>query len=554
MGPYRRKSSRQSWSEQNMKEAILAVRGKKMGWLRASKIYSVPSTTLRRQAKIADGWRKGYLGGRKSTFDKNLEDEIVAHVKNLETRLFGMSTNDIRKLAYQVAEAKGLSHKFSAAKEMAGWDWYKGFMQRNLSLSLRTPEATSAARARAFNKPQITKYFKSLLETLEKYDFQPNQIWNVDESGLSTVPSKNAKIIATKGRKQVGILSSAERGQHLTVVCCMNPLGIYIPPAFIFPRKNMKQELLDHAPTGSTGFTQEKGWMTGDIFLKWLKHFVKYAKPTEEEQILLLVDGHGSHKDLNVLNYAKHHGIIMFCFPPHCTHRVQPLDVSFYGPLTSFYNQELISWLRNHPGRVITHYQVAEIFKTAYNKSATIENAEKGFAATGIYPFNSEVFPDWMFTPSEVTNVDLSDNETSSQGTENAEQIRPSTSATSQLSETLEITKSPNKDISIEDISTLPIAELAKNKKKRRKGKQGVLNDTPNLEEAKKVESEKKNKQKNSQKTAVRRVTKNLYFGESDDERLETDDEDDPACIFCNELYTVSKSGEMWIQCQKSRK
>ncbi|XP_063931362.1 uncharacterized protein LOC135143425 [Zophobas morio] len=429
------------------------------------------------QTVETDGWRKGYLGGRKSTFDKNLEDEIVAHVKNLETRLFGMSTNDIRKLAYyQVAEAKGLSHKFSAAKEMAGWDWYKGFMQRNPSLSLRTPEATSAARARAFNKPQITKYFKSLLETLEKYDFQPNQIWNVDESGLSTVPSKNAKIIATKGRKQVGILSSAERGQHLTVVSCMNPLGIYIPPAFIFPRKNMKQELLDHAPTGSTGFTQEKGWMTGDIFLKWLKHFVKYAKPTEEEKILLLVDGHGSHKDLNVLNYAKHHGIIY--------------NVLFSSPL--FYNQELISWLRNHPGRVIIHYQVAEIFKTAYNKSATIENAEKGFAATGIYPFNSEVFPDWMFTPSEVTNVDLSDNETSSQRTENAEQIQPSTSATSQLSETLEITKSPNKDISIEDISPLPIAELAKNKKKRRKGKQGVLNDTPNLEEAKKVESEKK--------------------------------------------------------------
>ncbi|KAJ3661556.1 hypothetical protein Zmor_005947 [Zophobas morio] len=227
---------------------------------------------------------------------------------------------------------------------------------------------------------------------------------------------------------------------------------------------------------------------------------------------------------------------IMFCFPPHCTHRVQPLDVSFYGPFTSFYNQELISWLRNHPGRVIIHYQVAEIFKTAYNKSATIENAEKGFAATGIYPFNSEVFPDWMFTPSEVTNVDLSDNETSSQRTENAEQIQPSTSATSQLSETLEITKSPNKDISIEDISPLPIAELAKNKKKRRKGKQGVLNDTPNLEEAKKVESEKK---KQTEKLA---------------ENCETDDEDDPACIFCNELYTVSKSGEMWIQCQKCRK
>jgi hypothetical protein len=112
-----------------------------------------------------------------------------------------MSTVDIRKLAYQVAIAKGISHKFSSAKEMAGWDWYKGFMKRNPSLSLRAPESTSAARARAFNQIQIGAYFKTLSEILEFHKFEANEIWNVDESGLSTVPSKNTKIIATKGRK-----------------------------------------------------------------------------------------------------------------------------------------------------------------------------------------------------------------------------------------------------------------------------------------------------------------------------------------------------------------
>jgi hypothetical protein len=54
----------------------------------------------------------------------------------------------------------------------------------------------------------------------------------------------------------------------------------------------------------------------------------------------------------------------------------------------TMYNQQLNDWLRNHPGRVITHYQVAGIFKVAYNKAGTIENSEKKFSSTEIYlPF-----------------------------------------------------------------------------------------------------------------------------------------------------------------------
>ena len=93
---------------------------------------------------------------------------------------------------------------------MAGVDWLRGFRKRNPSISLRIPEATSAARASAFNKPQVQKYFRCLTATIDEFKFEPQQIWNVDESGFTTVPSQHPKIFATKGRKQVGILTSAE--------------------------------------------------------------------------------------------------------------------------------------------------------------------------------------------------------------------------------------------------------------------------------------------------------------------------------------------------------
>lgn len=66
----------------------------------------------------------------------------------------------------------------------------------------------------------------------------------------------------------------------------------------------------------------------------------------------LVVDGHISHKGIESLTFAKEHGIIMVCLPPHCTHRMQPLDVSFYGPLKTYFNQEVSTWLKSHAGRV----------------------------------------------------------------------------------------------------------------------------------------------------------------------------------------------------------
>ncbi|XP_050302774.1 uncharacterized protein LOC126740690 [Anthonomus grandis grandis] len=32
------------------------------------------------------------------------------------------------------------------------------------------------------------------------------------------------------------------------------------------------------------------------------------------------------------------------------------------------------------------------------------------------------------------------------------------------------------------------------------------------------------------------------------------DDDEDAACIYCNSLYSQSKSGELWLRCQKCKK
>lgn len=570
--------NRQSWSEEDMSQAMQAVRSKEMGWLLAAKTFNVPKSTLRRRVndknKVLHGSKKGFLGGSVSVFSEEVESELVNHIKSLESRFFGLTCTDVRKIAFQLAEKLKLKHNFNREKKAAGWDWLNGFIKRHPTISIRQPEATSLARAQAFNKITIGKYFSSLKNVMDEYNFQPDQIYNVDESGLSTVQSRTEKILATKGRKQVGSLTSAERGQHFTVVCCMNAMGNYIPPAMIFPRKNMKAELLDNTPPGCVGFPQESGWMTGQVFVLWLKHFIKFAKPSAEKKFLLLLDGHSSHKHLEVLELAKENNIILFCFPPHCTHRVQPLDVSFYGPLTTYYNQALRRWLHAHPGRNVTHFQVGQLFNEAYLQAATLANAVHGFQKTGIYPFNEDIFPEWQFHPSETTDQSLEINQSELPATREApipvklqdksslecvpssssESTRQSTEKSSQDKENVR-----NVSSLLLEVSPIPHATACQ-KRKRKGGAVGIINRTPDLDAAKSKAAEKKQVEQRKSERSVKKVLKELASENSENEdpfatgNDEQDDDDDPACIYCNSLFSLSKSKERWIQCQECHK
>ena len=104
------------------------------------------------------------------------------------------------------------------------------------------------------------------------------QVWNMDESGLPTV-QKPGKILAPKGKRQVGKMTSSERGHTTTVICAVSASGSYIPPLFIFARKRMNDQLMRGSPPGSIGMCTNSGWTDSEIFIKWLQHCCGTAGP-----------------------------------------------------------------------------------------------------------------------------------------------------------------------------------------------------------------------------------------------------------------------------------
>ena len=73
------------------------------------------------------------------------------------------------------------------------------------------------------------------------------------------------------------------------------------------------------------------GLVDSELVRGWLSdHFLQFAVTARP---LLLVDGHSSHYQPELVQYAKEKDVILFCLPPHTTHESQPLDISVFKPL-----------------------------------------------------------------------------------------------------------------------------------------------------------------------------------------------------------------------------
>lgn len=401
---------------ENLRSAVNDVLGGKS--IRGTaKAYGIAVMTLKRYVRkreIATDEIDYTPNYRQSQVFSIIEEKELVDYLMMASKLYhGLTPKTVRDLAYQYASEnkKNFPPKW-AEHESATYDWFYGFMNRHKELSLRVPEATSLSRATAFNKHNVGLFFENLKSLLQRYSFRPDQIWNVDETGITTV-HKPKKIVACRGLKQVSKVTSAERGQLVTVCAAINASGNHLPPFMIFPRKNWQQRMVDGGPPGTEGAAHPSGWMTGPNFLIFLKFFLKHVRCSRESPCLIIFDNHESHITIESIDFCRDNGIHLLTIPPHTSQKLQPLDRILFGTLKSYYNTECDNWMVRHPGRPLTIYDLGGCIGNAFPNAMTTRNILKSFFITGISPFNPDTFTDDEFLSSYVTDRDNPHNEES---------------------------------------------------------------------------------------------------------------------------------------------
>lgn len=148
-----------------------------------------------------------------------------------------------------------------------------------------------------------------------------------------------------------------------------------------------------------------------------------------------------------------------------------------------------------------------------------------------------------MFAPADTTNIPQNELESVQQ----CEQGRS-------------FDKGPNNhnkehDVSITDLSPIPSTSTSIRQKKRKCHGSVVLTSSPFMSELEQKALEKKQKElRKSTRDVKRRLNldmedvfeKELFEGAGDDDN-------DCPCLYCNELFSLSKPGESWLQCMKCK-
>jgi DDE superfamily endonuclease len=134
--------------------------------------------------------------------------------------------------------------------------------------------------------------------------------------------------------------------------------------------------------------------MTESLGEAWIKKFdAATASVASDGPRLLHIDGHCSHVNVPLLDYAVAANIIVFGYPPHTTHLLQGLDVVLFSPFKHAFAKHAAEHL-SATGRDVDKCDFLEVLHHSVEDSFTKDNILTAWRKTGLRPVDPTVIAD----------------------------------------------------------------------------------------------------------------------------------------------------------------
>lgn len=385
-------SGKQSYTEESLKQAVKDVSEGKLSLRKASLHFGVPKSTLSLyvNGKLEFGGRPGPA----SVLTKEEEEKLVEYAVHMAQIGYGCTKEQVLNIVAQIVAKDGRPNPFVNGRP--GRKWWSLFKKRNPRVSLRTPEKLQLARAKCCTPEILATWYREFKCFLEERGLlnKGAQIWNADEAGFPLCAT-SGKVLSIRGCKNVCSIT-ADTKEQITVLCAISASGEVIPPMHIFPGMRFKYNPMFNSVDGAYFGHSPSGWITAELFFGWVANH--FAKKVTTRPLVLLVDGHTSHIDLHTSTFCKDNNIHLCCLPPHSSHLMQPLDVSFYKPLKTAWGKACSNYCAQNPGYHVTKHEFSHVFREAWISSVKLSTIVNGFQEAGLCPFN----PDKVLTDAKV--------------------------------------------------------------------------------------------------------------------------------------------------------
>jgi hypothetical protein len=349
--------------------------------------YNVSRTTLSRRHRGVSQSREDYKATQR-VLTTPQEQQLVRYIKTLTER--------------RIPPTRALIRQYASL--LAPWElgdaWVTRFLHRHqFHLISRWSAGLDQPRHAADNLGKFNLYFDLLHDKMREYNVEPRFSYNMDEKGFMIgVEGRSKRVFDKEAWVKGGCRAALQDGNRewITTMPTVCADGTSLPPAIIFQAENgniwepwVNQVTPDQEPLFVS--SSASGWSNDELGLAWLRDvFDRYTKEKcRRSYRLLILDGHGSHVTPSFIDYCHENRILLAVFPPHSTHRLQPLDVVLFAPLARAYSSELRSQTTSSQGLVsIIKSSFIPLFRSAYTKAFTKANIITSFEATGIWPMD----------------------------------------------------------------------------------------------------------------------------------------------------------------------
>jgi len=357
----------------------------------AAKAWGIPRSTLQDRMKGRRPHKIAHQQQQRLTPDQ--EEFLVEWIIDEDSRAQPPSHQRVREMAIRILKSNGdrcpLGHK-----------WVENFLHRQPRVSSVVGRSIETSRAGAAGSEAIQAFLELFERTVKRLDIQADDIWNMDETGIALGVCTNTRVLARAGKKKAYIKEPGNR-EWVSIIECISASGSKLKPMVVFKGKSLQTTWF---PSNSIPdwlyTTSQNGWTSNSIGLAWINSiFIPDTASPEGRNRLLILDGHGSHIDIEFIWACKGANIHLLFLPAHTSHVLQPLDLAPFSVIKSKYRkqiQELSSLDDAAPVK-------KERFVTCYHQARTEGFSERviraGWRATGMVPFN----PDQVLLSSQVS-------------------------------------------------------------------------------------------------------------------------------------------------------